>query len=139
MKRFSFKKTTAEKYLNNSPKELFCTFDTNQAIITLRKFVKELLVQDSKESLLQILLERNTTADELTYAIPCLCEVRYTVKTDEKSFAFTRHCVVYGVTEYDVDAALDTLIQLELEDMSERIGKHPAIQYKVLTIIPCIG
>ena len=136
MKKFSFKKNTADKHLKKLQKDLhqlYCSFDTTMALSTLRCLVKNLVTQAKAEDLLQVLQANDTTKNTLVYAVPCLCKVNYTVTTDETEFEFSRYYIAYGVTEYDIDAYLDFTIQEQLQEFDEG-----GVEYEVEEVIPCI-
>jgi hypothetical protein len=130
-------------HVKDDLQELYCTFDETKALITVRKLIKLLTEDASKETLLQALVDNTTVVDDLIYAIPHLCEVCYKVVFNSncdkrEDFEFTRYYIAYGNTEDDLDAYLDTAIQIDLMDIEERLGHYVTVTYEVKDSIPCI-
>lgn len=61
-----------------------------------------------------------------------LCEVKYTFNNvqEEKTYIRTAHYIVRGHTSLDVDAFLDTLIQMDLEEFNDCLPEYN-VTYKI--------
>lgn len=136
MKRFSFKKNTTEKHLEDL-RQAYCDFDVNKALTALRKTVKALNSKASTETLVEA-LTNVSIEDEYVYAVPCLCKVCYTVKTAKSQFRFIRYYIAYGATEADVNAYLECAIDLQIQELDGYVSGYYETQYKIEYITACI-
>ena len=136
MKRFSFKKNTVEKHLEDL-RQVYCELDVTKALTTLRKAVKALNDKASTETLIEA-LTNVSIEDEYVYAVPCFCKVRYTVKTDKSQFKFIRYYIAYGATEADVSAYLEYMVELQIQELDECVSRHCKVQYDIEYIVACI-
>lgn len=65
-----------------------------------------------------------------------LCEVEYTFNDmqKDKTYVRTTHYIVRGHTSLDVDAFLDTLIYMDLEEFRECLPEYD-VTYEVVSIV----
>lgn len=136
MKRFSFKKNTTEEHLEDL-RQAYCEFDITKALTALRKTVKALNNKASTETLIEA-LTNVSIEDEYVYAVPCLCKVCYTVKADKSQFKFIRYYVAYGTTEADVNAYLECMIDLQIQELDGYVSGYYETQYNIEYIVACI-
>jgi hypothetical protein len=145
-----FKKAQAPttNTLSETLKELYCTFDEHTALIKLRKMIRVAKDYDFDElgDYIEDVILKDARVDAITCAIPCLCEVRFRFRPItgldfnnlHRPFTYTRYYTAYGVNARDVDAYLDTAIQLDMSTFEEALSDIYKIDYTIEDIVPCV-